>query len=245
MHGLAPCQAGTLQLTVPVCFLKRRASSPSQLFGCETGRAHSCIYFHCVPAQGGNCNSALDLKSLEHLVSPEILCLSFIHHSDLLFLKSPRIQQDKQQRLWQTPCGPLLVKTKPSCRALSGETRSGSGRPVEPLSLCSDDKNAPKSSLQPLDGYRPFSTKPNIWMGCREGRLHTACCGWSTEWNLHGQGLFRMWPCLVMRRKAAAASWLIANASVASVYLWVCWKRFLYLWTRALSDLGTCSYLRA
>lgn len=52
----ALCQARTLQLTVPVYFLKRRLSTLSHLRGCREGSAHSCICLLPVTIAGEICD---------------------------------------------------------------------------------------------------------------------------------------------------------------------------------------------
>lgn len=129
VHGLAPCQAGTLQLTLPVYFLKRRPSTPSQLMGCGTRSAHACVYFHWVLGWGGNCNSALNLDFFFFFY---ILChqrdflSSFIDHFSQDFIMD-NIQQ-ANNKLFKVDLsaddGSLVfcfVQTKLSCRECRDE----------------------------------------------------------------------------------------------------------------------------
>ncbi len=111
VHGLALCQARTLQLTQAVYFLKRRPSTPSQLMGCRTGSAHSCIYFHWVPSQGGNYNPALNLDQ-SSLLCHKIFYLAFSDHSVTKTLSCGHVQASNDfycfKALLSSDDGPLV-----------------------------------------------------------------------------------------------------------------------------------------
>lgn len=115
VYGLALCQAGTLQLTLPVYFLKRRPSTPSQLTGCRTGSAHSYISFRWKPRQWGNYN--LDQFSR---MSPN----SQSGHWNWNNNKHWGKKITKYTCWWWTFCAHLLFEAKLSCRAQSGQLQS-------------------------------------------------------------------------------------------------------------------------
>lgn len=174
VYGFALCQARTLQLTLPVYFLKRRQSTPSQLTGCRTGSAHSCIYFHWVPSRGGNCNSLLNLDSFS-LVSPNLLVRSqwpvglevvVMYHFFFLIYTC----------WWWVSCVLLLIKSSTEWRA---------EEPVWPscgaCKVCMETIRCSQIPTLPVGGYRPqnnahsFATElyTNILTSSRKGHHYS------------------------------------------------------------------------
>lgn len=228
VHGLALCQAGTLQLTLPVYFLKRRPSTPSQLMGWWTGSAHSCVYFHWVPGWGGNCNSAMKLD----LVSPEKFYSRFIDHSDhSVFYHGQNTWNNQQFTLfesspvswWWTPCVLLRIKTKLSCWA---EMKTLTECPTTWCLLAINTPSfSPKLYTNILNEPQRMST---LWyiVACKQ----IGICILVRDFFIYDH----VWSCGV-----SSCSFLIDCKHLSGNCLSISVLRhFLYLLTRTLSDFG-------